>query len=82
MAPSKHTRSHSDSQTISPLSDPERLVREASFRRILEAFASSYVPLQPEDIPASDPFSYVPSHIDLVDLTPKVLELLSKGVYM
>lgn len=80
MAPSKHTRSHSDSQIISPLFDPERLVREASFRRRLEASASSSVPLQPEDIPTFDPFISVPSQLDLANLTPRVLGLLTKGV--
>lgn len=47
-----------------------------------EASASTYVPLQPEDISASNPFSYVPSQLDLTDLTPKVLEILYKGVYL
>jgi len=55
-------------------------VREASFRRRLESSASSSVPLQPEDVSASDHFSTIPSQLDLVDLTPRVLELLSKGV--
>jgi len=48
-------------------------VREALFRRRLEASSSSYVPLQPKDISAFDPFNSVPSQLDLVDLTPQVL---------
>ena len=80
MAPSKHTRSHSDSQIISPLPDPQRLMREAFSRRRLEASAYASVPLQFEDIPTFDPFSSVPSQLDFFDLTPRVLEILSKGV--
>ena len=80
LAHSKHTRSHSNSEIVSPLSDLERLVREASLRRRLEASTSSYVPLQPEDISAYDPFRSIPSPLDLAELTPRVLELLSKGV--
>jgi len=80
MSPSKHTRSHSNSQIVSPLSDLETLVREPSFRRRLEDFASSYVPLQPEEILASDPFRTIPSQLDLVVLTPMVLDILNKGV--
>ena len=82
IAPSRHTRSHSDSEIVSPLYNSERLVREASLRRRLEASSSFSVPLQPEDISASDPFRYVPYPLDLDDLSPRVLELLSKGVDM
>jgi len=82
MAPSKHTKSHSDSQIISPLSDPKRLVREASFRRRLEASSSYFVPLQPKDISSSDPFRSIPYPLYLDDLTPRVLELLSKAFHL
>ena len=80
LAPSIHTISHSGFEIVLPLSDLERLVRQASLRRRLEAHSSSSVPPQLEDTSVPDPFRSGPIPLSSEDLSPKVHELISKGV--
>jgi len=79
MVPFKHTISCSNSEIDSPLPDPERLIRGASLRRILQTSSSSSS-LCFEDISSVDPFSFVPSNPDWTKLPPRVSKIHSKGV--
>lgn len=79
LAPFKHTRSHSESDTISPLSYPKRLVRKANSRRRHQP-SSSTSTLQSEYKLKFDPYSNIPSKLDYTHLSPRVVELLDRGV--
>jgi len=79
LAPFKHTRSHSKYDTVSPSSDPERLVRKASSRRRHQP-SSSTSALQSEDILQFDPYINIPSNPDYTHLSPRFVELLDRGV--
>ena len=76
----KHTRSHSEPDTVSPLSDPEKLVRRANSKRKLQPYSSSSLTLQSADILPFDPFFNIPSNRDWTKLSPRVSELLDRGV--
>lgn len=79
LAPYKHTRSHSDSEIVNPLLDPERLIRGASSRR-RHITPSSSLALHPKDIQSVDPFSFIPTHPDWIELPPRVSDFISRGV--
>ncbi len=78
LAPFKDTRSHSESNTISPLSNPEKLARRANSKRKLQPSSYSSA-LQSKDILSFDPYSNIPSNLDWTQLSPSVSELLDRG---
>ena len=80
LTPFKHTRSHLEVNIVSPLSDPERLLRKASSKRGHHPSSSSSSVLQSEELESFDPYSNIPSDLDYSHLSPRVVELLDKGV--
>ena len=78
LAPFKHTRSHSESDTVYPLSNPKKLVRSANSKRKIQPSSSSSA-LQSEDILQFDPYSNIPSNPDSTHLSHRVAELLDRG---
>ena len=61
------------------MSDPETLVRRENSKIRLQPSSSSSA-LQPEDILSSNPYSNIPSNPDWTQLSPRVSELLDRGV--
>ena len=80
MACFKHTRSRLEADLVSPLSDPETLLRKASSKRGHQPSSSSSLVLDSEELESFDPYSNITFDPSYSHLSPRVVELLNKGV--